>query len=61
MTCHYTAKTAASVYGHDPAGAGAFAIFFFVQPCPYGGGGGGGGASLTGGEMLMPGVWPEEK
>ena len=38
MTCHYTAKTAASVYGHDPAGAGAFAIFFFVQPCPYGGG-----------------------
>ena len=58
MTCHYTAKTAASVYGHDPAGAGAFAIFFFVQPCPYGGG----AASLTGGgEMLMPGVWPEEK
>ena len=39
MTCHYTAKTAASVYGHDPAGAGAFAIFFFVQPCPYRGGG----------------------
>ena len=39
MTCHYTAKTAASVYGHDPAGAGAFAIFFFVQPCPYEGGG----------------------
>ena len=58
MTCHYTAKTAASVYGHDPAGAGAFAIFFFVQPGPYGGGG---AASLTGGEMLMPGVWPEEK
>ena len=58
MTCHYTAKTAASVYGHDPAGAGAFAIFFFVQPCPYGGG----EASLTGGGgMLMPGVWPEEK
>ena len=40
MTCHYTAKTAASVYRHDPAGAGAFAIFFFVQPGPYGGGGG---------------------
>lgn len=57
MTCHYTAKTAASVYRHDPAGAGAFAIFFFVQPGPYGGG----AASLTGGEMLMPGVWPEEK
>ena len=56
MTCHYTAKTAASVYGHDPAGAGAFAIFFFVQPCPYGG-----AASLTGGEMLMPGVWPVQK
>ena len=46
MTCHYTAKTAASVYGHDPAGAGEFAIFFFVQPCPYGGG----AASLTGGK-----------
>ena len=48
MTCHYTAKTAASVYGHDPAGAGEFAIFFFVQPCPYGGGGG--AASLTAGK-----------
>ena len=57
MTCHYTAKTAASVYGHDPAGAGEFAIFFFVQPCPYGGG----GSFINRGEMLMPGVWPEEK
>ena len=49
MTCHYTAKTAASVYGHDPAGS-------LSNLVPTGG-----AASLTGGEMLMPGVWPEEK
>ena len=47
MTCHYTAKTAASVYGHDPAGAGEFAIFFFVQGA--GGGGGGGEVHERGG------------